>query len=200
VQVEPQRPVAQVIEVMVDSRLHLVERAGLAAVALRLEQPEISARLLGAAEAARAAGFTPTFPSFEQAYRATARLVADAMQPVAFATELDAGRSLSLADIVQLAQELFAEPTARAPVPAQRIAGPLSERDLQVLILLACGQSNAEIASELGLSVRTVEPMGGRLGEVLGVWRMRHPHPARSRHTHSQARRGASSARRRVRQ
>ena len=35
-QVEPQRPVAQVIEIMVDSRLHLVERAGLAAVAVDL--------------------------------------------------------------------------------------------------------------------------------------------------------------------
>ena len=35
-QVEPQRPVAQVIEVVVDARLHLVERAGLAAVAVDL--------------------------------------------------------------------------------------------------------------------------------------------------------------------
>ena len=35
-QVEPQRPVAQVIEIVVDARLHLVEGAGLAAIAVDL--------------------------------------------------------------------------------------------------------------------------------------------------------------------
>lgn len=132
---------------------------GLAAAALHLAQPEVAARLLGAAETAQAAGFTPTFPGFEQAYRATARQVADLMQPVAFAAELDVGRSLTLADLVSLAQSLSSTgaPPGPGSSPSPRAPGPLSDRETQVLRLLARGQSNAEIASELVLSVRTVE-------------------------------------------
>ena len=144
---------------------------GLAAVALHLERPDVSARLLGAAEAAQAAGFTPTFPGFEQAYRATARLVADAMQPVAFAAELDVGRSLSLADVVSLAQGLIQtgqQTKSSSPRPPQA-TGPLSERETQVLRLLARGQSNAEIASELVLSVRTVEKHVANLYAKIGA-------------------------------
>ena len=34
---------------------------------------------------------------------------------------------------------------------------PLSQRELEVLTLLACGQGNAEIAAALGVSVHTIE-------------------------------------------
>jgi DNA-binding NarL/FixJ family response regulator len=67
--------------------------------------------------------------------------------------------SLTLADVVSLAQSLSDSGLTPERTAAQspRWTGLLSDRETQVLGLLACGQSNAEIASELVLSVRTVE-------------------------------------------
>jgi len=45
----------------------------------------------------------------------------------------------------------------------------LSEREREVLIRIAKGYSNKEIASDLGLSVKTVETYKARLSEKLGV-------------------------------
>jgi non-specific serine/threonine protein kinase len=132
---------------------------GLAAVALALEQPAAAARLLGAAETAQAAGFTPTVPGFEQAYRATARTVGDVLPPATFAAELAVGRSLTLADALSLAHGLSKIDDSGAPpaLPSSPALGGLSERETEVLRLVASGRSNAEIATELVLSVRTIE-------------------------------------------
>jgi DNA-binding NarL/FixJ family response regulator len=55
---------------------------------------------------------------------------------------------------------LTARVTARAIGPSHKVPGPvaaLSERESDVLRLIACGYSNKEIATELSLSVKTIE-------------------------------------------
>ena len=47
--------------------------------------------------------------------------------------------------------------------------GDLSEREREVLILLAWGYSNKEIAGKLRLSIKTVETYRVRLSEKLGL-------------------------------
>ena len=133
---------------------------GLATVALAVGQPPRAARLLGAARAAHTSGRIPTMPGFDQAYQHTAAAVASALGSQHFEREHAAGAGLPLAEVLAEARSLAGRGDSPArPVAAatgDRPAG-LSDRELEVLRLLAGGQSNAEIAAELVLSVRTVE-------------------------------------------
>jgi DNA-binding NarL/FixJ family response regulator len=54
-------------------------------------------------------------------------------------------------------------------VAAQPARGPLSEREQDVLMRIARGFSNKEIAAQLGLSVKTVETYKARMAEKLGL-------------------------------
>lgn len=58
---------------------------------------------------------------------------------------------------------------AEAAVAAQPAHDPLSEREREVLLRIARGFSNKEIAAELGLSVKTVETYKARVAEKLGL-------------------------------
>ena len=65
-----------------------------------------------------------------------------------------------------------ARPTApAAPTPGPRAAGPLglTERELQVLLGMADGKSNAEIGRELFVSEDTVKTHARRLFRKLGA-------------------------------
>jgi pimeloyl-ACP methyl ester carboxylesterase/DNA-binding CsgD family transcriptional regulator len=58
----------------------------------------------------------------------------------------------------QFIQELASFAGARRPLPAvEAIADKLSRREVEVLQIASQGKSNEEIATELGLSVRTIE-------------------------------------------
>jgi DNA-binding NarL/FixJ family response regulator len=58
---------------------------------------------------------------------------------------------------------------ASSPRPARPDSSPLSEREVEVLRLVALGHTNQEIADSLCLSVKTVESYKGRLMEKLGL-------------------------------
>jgi len=59
---------------------------------------------------------------------------------------------------------------SRALQPEQaHTAPPLSAREMQIMSLLGQGDSNKDIAGELGLSVRTVESYFARIIEKIGV-------------------------------
>jgi LuxR family maltose regulon positive regulatory protein len=66
--------------------------------------------------------------------------------------------------IAALAQE-----DASAPVADERLPEPLSERELEVLALIAAGDSNEEIASKLFVSVSTVKTHINNLYRKLGT-------------------------------
>jgi DNA-binding NarL/FixJ family response regulator len=68
-----------------------------------------------------------------------------------------------------LASKALASQMTGAPVKGESRASELSEREKEVLIMLAWGYSNKEIASRLDLSVKTVETYKVRIGEKLGL-------------------------------
>ncbi len=56
-----------------------------------------------------------------------------------------------------------------SPVEGEQLRQALSERERDVLVRIATGFSNKEIAAELGLSVKTVESYKARATEKLGL-------------------------------
>ena len=67
------------------------------------------------------------------------------------------------------AEEPPGTPQASDPAEAEEALARLSARERQVLVLLAHGHTHAEIAEQLGISVKTVETHRARLGEKLGL-------------------------------
>jgi DNA-binding NarL/FixJ family response regulator len=68
-----------------------------------------------------------------------------------------------------LANKALARQITGAPIKGESHASELSEREKEVLIMLAWGYSNKEIAGKLALSVKTVETYKLRIGEKLGL-------------------------------
>src|SRR5690606_32807613 len=83
-------------------------------------------------------------------------------------------RQLDLISAFRLAQEALRATPAEAASPGKAhvelpFADTLSERELEILALLAAGRSNAQIAEELVLAVGTVEAHNHRIFSKLGV-------------------------------
>ena len=68
-----------------------------------------------------------------------------------------------------LAGKALARQWDQSPLHRKLRAAPLSDREKEVLTLLAWGYSNKEIAARLALSIKTVETYKVRIAEKLGL-------------------------------
>ncbi len=77
---------------------------------------------------------------------------------------VDAGESFFSPDIARVALNQFVRGPGEGPTPAQ-----LTNREREVLVQIAEGLSNKEIASHLGVGVRTVETHRERIMRKLNI-------------------------------
>lgn len=68
-----------------------------------------------------------------------------------------------------LASKALAKQATGSPAKGESHTSDLSEREKEVLVMLAWGYSNKEIAGQFKLSVKTVETYKLRIGEKLGL-------------------------------
>jgi non-specific serine/threonine protein kinase len=137
--------------------------AGIAALAIARGEPSRAALLLGAAR-----GLADRLGVRFVAHHVYAeRVLARAKERIAaepFAAQWSAGMAMSIDDAIGAARELL-DSAEREP---QSRAG-LSPRELDVLRLVAAGQTDREIADLLSIGVRTVETHVGHILDKLGA-------------------------------
>jgi DNA-binding CsgD family transcriptional regulator len=149
------------------------EVPALAALAAEISHPEAAVRLLGVAARLREVTVITPKHRLSDAARLAVELQ-EHLGEASFAATWEAGRALSveqaIAEVEAIAAELTAGESPSAP-PATRSMLPagLSEREAEVLRLVAQGLTNAEVATQLYLSPRTVEAHLRRIYDKLGT-------------------------------
>lgn len=128
---------------------------GFAAMAIECGLPAAGARLLDAAVVIGGLRVATTWAATRMEYEHYLALVHDKLTETEFQTEQAAGGAFSLEQAVEYAQHLPLK--APAAQPARSKLDELTVREGEVAALIAQGKTNAEIASELVVSKRTVE-------------------------------------------
>jgi predicted ATPase/DNA-binding NarL/FixJ family response regulator len=149
--------IAQAVE---DKRLVGYALVGLGVVAAAQEQPRVAVHLLSATAAQREAiGYQldAADQSEYDHYLTTARTQLDsAVFDVAWAEGQALALEQAIAEAVELAHTAQATPDHRPQTPLGERLGDLTEREREVLRLLAQGLTNPQIAEQLIISPRTV--------------------------------------------
>jgi predicted ATPase/DNA-binding CsgD family transcriptional regulator/DNA-binding XRE family transcriptional regulator len=138
--------------------LGLGERQGVAASLVCLAQvadvqaqPEIGVQLLGKAEAFVEPTGLQLLPFDREQHEIISRRLRSQLAAATWDAAWEAGRGLSLDQAIHAAQAL------RTSSSGARAATELTDRQREILRLVAAGQTNREIAGALQLSVATVE-------------------------------------------
>jgi non-specific serine/threonine protein kinase len=144
--------------------------AGLGSLALAQAQPQQAARLLGATHALLTE-FGAQFWTVDRVeYEAAVTQVRALLAPKDFAATWDDGRTMPLEHVIGHAIESLEgdEHPSLSAGPPGRPAG-LTRREVEILRLIAAGESNQAIADELVLSVRTVERHIANIYQKIGA-------------------------------
>jgi non-specific serine/threonine protein kinase len=115
-----------------------------------------AARLLGAAARLRETIGVPVPPSTERAYDRHVPTILALLGPGGWQRAWTDGHGLGLAEATAFALDGLADVSIASLASASRPAS-LTDRELEVLRLIATGRSNKEIAAQLSISIRTVE-------------------------------------------
>ena len=160
-----------------EMRVYCVELLG--SLARERGLPEHAARLLCAAATFRQNSGVPLPPIFRPAYDRDLAALQATLGNDRFAAECADGSAMSIDQVVKYAGETC----AALSQPAASSIDPLSQRERQVLALLAQGFTNRHIAEELIISGRTADAHVAHILAKLGlstraqaaVWAVEHP-------------------------
>jgi predicted ATPase/DNA-binding CsgD family transcriptional regulator len=151
--------------------------AGLAGVAAATQQPERAARLFGVAEKVRDAIHRDIRRQNREPYDLYLPLARAQLGEAAFTKAWAEGRAVTLEQAIHYA---LAEPATLPEATAaslerpsasrksQQTAGGLTAREREVAVLIAQGKTNRAIATELVVSIKTVEAHITRILSKLG--------------------------------
>jgi DNA-binding CsgD family transcriptional regulator len=129
----------------------------LARVCARLDgHQELALRLFAIADLLRAAIKSPRPPGEENDARYLAELERT-LGASAFGAIWAEARALGPEPVIREALATELAPPQAAPASVQRTAGPLSDREREVAVLIAQGLTNRQIGEQLVLSERTVD-------------------------------------------
>jgi DNA-binding CsgD family transcriptional regulator len=128
---------------------------GLAGV-VATHQPDRAARLLGAAVAMRDRDDWLRDQVEAPAYERAVATIRTALGEPAFEAAWNAGKRMSEEDVLAEVDSLVDAVASPSPVSALVTKHGLTPREMEVLVLLAEGRSDREIAAALGITYRTV--------------------------------------------